>query len=97
MFDQLKDLYKMKKQMDEIKKQLDTITVEGESKKAVVKVLVSGSMEVRDVIFSEDFKNYTAAELGKLTKEAAGNAFEKAQKQAASQMSNMGGFPGIGN
>ena len=52
MFDklgQLKDLWKLKSQMEEIKKRLDNMVIKTESPHHWVEVTMNGSMEVKEV------------------------------------------------
>ena len=52
MFDklgQLKDLWKLKSQMEEIKKRLDNMVIKVDSPRHLFEVTISGSQEIKEV------------------------------------------------
>jgi len=60
MFDklgQLKDLWKLKGQMEEMKKRLDAMVIKAQGPKHWVEITLNGSMEVKEVVvFGEEIK-----------------------------------------
>ena len=49
MFDKMKSLWDMQKKMQELKRELDGVTFEVESRDKMVKVVMNGSQEVKDI------------------------------------------------
>jgi len=88
MFDQLKDLWKLKNQMAEIKKRLDNMVIKVESPHHWVELTMSGSMEVKEVHLHTPEKEYAPAELEKELKEAFNKAVRETQAMAAQAMGN---------
>lgn len=96
MFDklgQLKDLWKLKGQMEEMKKRLDAMVIKAESPKHLVTITLNGSMEVKEVAVSEEAKNVTPAELGEEIKAAFNKGIRDTQMMAAQAMGSNFGIP----
>lgn len=93
MFDNMKKLWEMKKQLEEVKKALDAVSLTEEDKN--VKVTVSGSQEIKDIEIKCDLKTVEPYQLQVSVKDMLNKAMKKAQKEAAGKMSSMGGFPGL--
>ena len=96
MFDklgQLKDLWKLKSQMDEIKKRLDNMVIKVESPRHLVEVTISGSQEVKEVRVDAIAKNFSEAELAEDLKAVINKAVRDSQMMAAQAMGNFGGMP----
>jgi len=96
MFDklgQLKDLWKLKGQMEEMKKRLDAMVIKAESPKHLVTITLNGSMEVKEVSVAEAAKNVTAAELGEEIKAAFNKGIRDSQMMAAQAMGSNFGIP----
>ena len=96
MFDklgQLKDLWKLKSQMDEIKKRLDNMVIKVDSPRHLVELTISGSQEVKEVRVAELAKNFSEAELAEDLKAVINNAVRDSQMMAAQAMGNFGGMP----
>jgi DNA-binding protein YbaB len=87
MFGQLKDLWKLKNQMAEIKKRLDNMVIKVESPRHWVELTMSGSMEVKEVHLHTPEK-YDAADLEKELKESFNKAVRETQAMAAQAMGN---------
>lgn len=87
MFDQLKDLWKLKNQMAEIKKRLDNMVIKAEGPRHWVEVTMSGSMEVKEVKLQTPEK-YDAADLEKELKDVFNKAVRDTQAMAAQAMGN---------
>ena len=96
MFDklgQLKDLWKLKSQMDEIKKRLDNMVIKVESPHHWVEVTISGSQEVKEVRVDPLAKNASETELAEDLKAVINKAVRDSQMMAAQAMGNFGGVP----
>ena len=96
MFDklgQLKDLWKLKGQMEEMKKRLDAMVIKAQGPRHLVEVTVNGSMEVKEVRVEPAAKNCTEAELGEEIKDAFNKAIRDSQMMAAQAMGNNFGIP----
>lgn len=94
MFDklgQLKDLWKLKGQMEEMKKRLDAMVIKAQGPKHWVEITLNGSMEVKEVVVFDEAKQATPAELGEEIKAAFNKAIRDTQMMAAQAMgSNFG-------
>ena len=96
MFDklgQLKDLWKLKSQMDEIKKRLDNMVIKVESPRHLVEITISGSQEVKEVRVDPLAKNASETELAEEIKAVVNKAVRDSQMMAAQAMGNFGGMP----
>ena len=96
MFDklgQLKDLWKLKGQMEEMKKRLDAMVIKAQSPKHLVEVTLNGSMEVQEVRVDASAKNFSEAELGEEIKAAMNKAIRDSQMMAAQAMGSNFGIP----
>ena len=96
MFDklgQLKDLWKLKGQMEEMKKRLDAMVIKAESPKHLVEITMSGSMEVKEVRVDALAKTATEAELAEEIKSAVNEAVRDSQMMAAQAMGSNFGIP----
>ena len=93
MFDKMKSLMEMKKQADQIKRELDQITVEVSDVKGI-KVVITGSQDFRSVEIDENLltagnKNRIQADLLK----SINAAVKKSQGVAAQKMAAF--MPGL--
>lgn len=89
MFDklgQLKDLWQLKNQMQEIKKRLDNMVVKVSSPNHVFEITISGSQEVKEVTVDATYKNFSEAQLGEELKTAVNKAVRDSQALAAQAM-----------
>ncbi len=96
MFDklgQLKDLWKLKGQMEEMKRRLDAMVIKADSPKHLVEITLNGSMEVKEVRVEAAAKNFSEAELGEEIKEAFNKGIRDCQMMAAQAMGNNFGIP----
>ena len=94
MFDQMKKLMEMKRQADQLKKELDAMTVECEDIHGI-KIVMNGSMDVKSIEINEQLlssgnKNRLENDLLR----SFNAAIKKAQMKAAENMKGM--FPGLG-
>lgn len=96
MFDKMKQLMEMKKQADQIKRELDGTQIESADVRGI-KIVVNGSLEVRSIEIEESL--LTAANKKNLERDLTRGmnaAVRKAQGIAASKMRDMmPGFPGL--
>lgn len=93
MFDklgQLKDIWKLKKQMEEIKKRLDNMVINVESPRHLFEVTISGSQEVKEVRVDALVKNFTEAEIAEDLKAVINKSVRDSQGMAAQAMGNFG-------
>ena len=96
MFDklgQLKDLWKLKGQMEEMKKRLDAMVIKAESPKHLVEITLNGSMEIKEVKVDPMAKNVSEAELGEEIKAAFNKGIRDTQMMAAQAMGSNFGIP----
>ena len=95
MLDKMKELWEMKQKMDEIKKELDAITLESEDN--YVRVGISGSQEIKSVSIKADLATADKAKLEASLAETINRAVKQSQKAAAETMSKLSGFklPGM--
>ena len=89
---QLKDLWKLKSQMEELKKRLDGMVVKVEGPKHWVEITISGSQEIKEVKIFDIAKVATPAELGEEIKAAVNKAVRDSQAMAAQAMGGMAGL-----
>ncbi len=88
MFEQMKDLYKLKKQADELKKKMQTITIEVEEKN--IKVVMRGDNNVEAVFINGEENVNVKNAINKATKEVQ----KKVAKKFQGQLSEMN-IPGM--
>lgn len=93
MFDklgQLKDLWKLKSQMEEIKKRLDNMVVKADSPRHLFEITISGSQEIKEVRVDALAKNFSEAELADDLKAVINKSIRDSQALAAQAMGNFG-------
>lgn len=87
MFDKMKQMYELKKQADQMKKELEAEVIEVEH--GDVKVKINGAQKILDLKFPDDIDR------DKL-RDAINKASDEAQKIAAKKMQGMmGGMGGL--
>lgn len=94
MFDklgQLKDLWNLKNQMQEIKKRLDNMVIKVQSPNHVFEVTVSGSQEVREVAVAENVNDFSREKLAEELKTVINKAIKDSQAMAAQAMGGLVG------
>lgn len=94
MIDKMKQLWDMKRKMDEIKKELDSLLLASED--SLVKVSITGSQEIKSVELKCDLALVNKAKLEAALSETVNRAVRESQKAAAQKMSALGGIPGLG-
>lgn len=101
--DMLGKLNEMQQKMEEVKKRLDTIEVEGEAGDGKVKVLVTANKKVLDITVDDSLLNKESKdELQDLITVALNRALENADNVAESEMKAITGdllpnLPGLFN
>ncbi len=95
MLDKMKELWEMKKKMDELKLQLDSIILESEDQ--LVSVKISGSQEIKSVLIKGELGGMNKTKLEASITDTVNRAVKQAQKSAAEKMGSMQGFkiPGL--
>lgn len=94
MLDKMKQLWEMKRKMDEIKKELDGLELASED--SLVKVNITGSQEIKSVELKCDLATVSKNKLEAALAETVNRAVRESQKAAAQKMSALGGLPGLG-
>lgn len=94
MLDKMKQLWEMKRKMDEIKKELDSLEMASEDN--LVKVTITGSQEIKAVEIKPELASAEKAKLEASLTETVNRAIKESQKAAAHKMSALGGLPGMG-
>ena len=97
MFDKMKELMEMKKQADQIKRELDAITIEYNDVRSI-KIVINGSQDIKSLEIEEGLLN--PANKKRLESDllrSINGAVKKSQQMAAQKMKNLlpGGFPGL--
>ncbi len=97
MFDKMKSLWEMQKQMQEIKRQLDNATFEVESPDRCVKITMNGSQEVQEIKLEGELSNDSQSVLAGKLKDTFNRAIKKSHDIAAQKMKGMAGLnlPGM--
>ena len=93
MFDklgQLKDLWKLKSQMEEIKKRLDNMVIKVDSPHHLFEITISGSQEVKEVRVDPLIKNFSEGDIAQDVKDVFNKAVRESQALAAQAMGNFG-------
>lgn len=94
MLDKMKQLWEMKKKMDAIKKELDSLEMASED--SLVKITITGSQEVKSVEIKTDLAAADRKKLEASLADTFNRAVRESQKAAAQKMSALGGLPGLG-
>jgi DNA-binding protein YbaB len=79
MFDNIKDIYNLRKQAQEMEKRLSAERVEGSSSNALVRLVLSGKQDLLEVQIAER-PAYDRKELAQAFRDAYGQAQNKLQK-----------------
>ena len=96
MFDKVKQLMEMKKQADQIKRELDAVNVESQEVRGI-KIVVSGSQEVKSIEIDEGLLNpQNKKRFESDLLRGINMAVRKSQNLAAQKMKNLlPGMPGF--
>jgi DNA-binding YbaB/EbfC family protein len=97
MFDKLKTLMEMQKKMQEVKHQLDTTTFEVASTDGILKVIMNGAQETKEVYITADIKEEDKANLQQAIKDVYNRAIKRSHDIAAVKMKDVTGLnlPGL--
>jgi nucleoid-associated protein EbfC len=97
MFDKMKQLMEMQKQMQEMKRQLDAATFEMASADNLVKIVMNGSQEIKEVFLQKELSEMNKSGLEKSIRDAYNRAVKKSHQLAAEKMKGMTGLniPGL--
>lgn len=90
VFDNAKDMAKLKKMADDAKKVMEVIRATGVSKKGFVKVSLDGEKNLKNIEYSEEALKISVEELSKCTKEAHRAAAKEIDRLIKKQMKNSG-------
>jgi DNA-binding YbaB/EbfC family protein len=94
MLDKMKQVWEMKKKMDEVKKELEAVVLASEDN--LVKVTITGSQEIKAVEIKCDLATANKARLEASLTDTMNRAVRESHKAAAQKMSALGGLPGLG-
>ena len=97
MFDKMKELMEMKKQADQIKRELDGLIIEYTDVRNI-KVTINGSQDIKSLEIEESFINpANKKRIETDLMRSINAAIKKSQNAAAQRMKNLmpGGFPGL--
>lgn len=94
MLDKMKQLWELKKKMDEVKKELDSLEMASEDN--YVKVTITGSQEVKAVEIKCELAGADKRKLESSIADTVNRAVKESQKAAAQKMSALGALPGLG-
>lgn len=97
MFDKMKELMEMKRQADQIKKELDALVIEYTDVRGV-KVVINGSQDIKSLEIDDGLVNVANKKrLENDVTRSLNGAIKKSQHAAAQRMKNLmpGGFPGL--
>ncbi len=97
MFDKMKQLMEMQKQMQQMKRELDNTFFDVTSSDNTVKITMNGSQEVRDVVLQRAPGECDKAKLEAAIKDAYNRGIKKSQSVAAEKMKGITGMniPGL--
>jgi len=97
MFDKMKQLMEMQKKMEEMKRELEHTNFEVSCPDGMVKIVMNGAQEVKDIIIGEEFQKADKIHLEKALKDAYNKAIRRSHDIAADKMKNITGFniPGL--
>lgn len=97
MLDKMKQLMEMQRKMQELKRELENTVFEVESGDRSVKIVMSGSQEVKEVLINADLSKADRPGLERASKDAFSRALKRAQEIAAAKMKEISGLniPGL--
>lgn len=97
MFDKMKALLDMQKKMQEMKRELESTDFQIQSPDGLVKVIMSGSQEVKEISIQGGLNGIEKSELEKALKDTYNMAIKRSQEIAAGKMKDITGLnlPGL--
>ncbi|HOI42938.1 MAG TPA: YbaB/EbfC family nucleoid-associated protein [Elusimicrobiales bacterium] len=94
MFDKMKELMEMKRKMEELKRELDSLELAAED--SLVKVTITASQEVKKVEVKCDLAGADKGKLEASVADTVNRAIKQSQKTAAERMHKLGGLGALG-
>lgn len=94
MFDKMKELMEMKRKMEELKRELDSLELVTED--SMVKVTITASQEVKRVELKGETASMDKAKLEAAFADTVNRAIRQSQKTAAERMHKLGGLGALG-
>lgn len=87
----------MQKKMQEIKRELDNTSFEIQSSDGLVKILMNGSQEIKDININSSLEGIAKINLQNAIKDAFNRAIKRSQEIAAQKMKDVTGLnlPGM--
>lgn len=97
MFDKMKSLWDMQKKMQELKRELDGVTFEVESRDKTVKVAMNGSQEIKSIKIQGNLADMKNSVLEASLKDTLAQALKRSHDIAADKMKSVTGLniPGL--
>jgi len=97
MFDKMKQLMEAQKKMQEMKRELQNTTFDVTSSDGLVKIIMNGAQEVKEISIQGDVCNIEKSSLEKAMKDAYNRAIKHSHDLATEKMKNITGFniPGL--
>lgn len=97
MFDKMKELWDMKRKMEDLKKELDKAVFEMESHDKSVRIVMNGSQEVKEVKIQGDLSGMKNSSLEATVKDTFNRALKRSHDLAAEKMKSVTGLniPGL--
>ncbi len=89
MLDKMKELMEMKKKMEEIKRELDAVSLMSED--SLVAVEINGSQEIKKVRIKSELSGLDKTRLEASITETVNRAIRQSQKSAAEKMGGIAG------
>lgn len=97
MFDKMKQFMEMQKKIQEMKRQLDNTNFEISSSDGLLKIMMNGSQEIKEVALQGELKDIDKSKLAQAIKDTYNRAIKRSQEIAAAKMKDITGFnlPGL--
>ena len=97
MFDKMKELFEMQKKMQEVKRVLENTNFDIQSSDGLVKIIMNGSQEVKDIVIKDNLGEPEKTRLESSLKDTFNRAIKRSQEVAAQKMKDVAGFnlPGL--
>ncbi len=94
MFDKMKELMEMKRKMEELKRELDSLELAAED--SLVKVTITASQEIKKVEIKGEPASMDKGKLEASVADTVNRAIRQSQKTAAERMHKLGGLGALG-
>lgn len=98
MFENLKNIMQLKKRMEQVKRELDSVEIKVLSSKNNLAITITGSHEIKSVSILSDLNTLSKEQLAEEIKDAVNKAIKESQAAAAKKAlgSMPGGLGGLG-